>query len=247
MKKFISITLGMVAAAAIVAFTPATVKAEGMPCTEATLKQFEANLTQAQAELAQVQALKAQADAKVAQLKASGVTGLELQQATDAAFNAANVVSMYQYKVINAQASVKAITGRGSVEQYYLNMEEKFKGRCAIDSTKTQLDGANQLTAASLEQLNNLKTALVNQTANAAANPALAANVTAMQAQVAAAEADYAAKKAKSDALAAQYQQQLSTLNWATNADSDAYAKFVKDYGKEFNPQPNEWAIRWFE
>jgi len=273
MKKFLGLLLGMVAAAAIIAATPADVKAEGMPCTEATLQQFQNNLAIAKQELAQAEALKAQADAAVEALKAQGVTGLELQQATDAAFNAGNVVNAYKSKVANCEVSVSAITGRGAVEQYYLDLKAKWADRATLDSTKVQLDGANQITAAAFEQLNTLKTALTNQMANAASNPALQSNVTAMQAQVAAAEQDYLAKKATSDALAVKYAQQLGTLNYATNADNDAWGAFVKNYGaglakqyKLYGPdgkeypvftyysedpyilvKPDEWAIRWFE
>ena len=213
MKKLIGMTLGVLAAAAFIIATPATVKAQGMPCTELTLKEFQANKDAAVKELAQAQAVKAQADAKVAQLRAQGVTGLELQQATDAAFNAANLVNAYQYKVNNCQISIDAISGRGAVEQYYLDMEEKWKGRCAIDNTKGQLDGALQMTAAAAEQVNTLRTALVNQTANAAINPGFLSNVEMIKAQLAAAEADYAAKKATSDALAVQYEQQKAVAS----------------------------------
>lgn len=275
MKKFISMTLGMLAAAAVIAVTPATVKAQGMPCTEATLKEFQANKIKAEQELAQVEAVKAQADANVVALKAQGVTGLALLQATDAATNAANMVQAYKGKVANCQASIDAIVGRGAVEQYYLDMEAKWKDRAVIDGIETQLKGAQQIAGAALTQLNSLKSALAGQQANAASNPSLAANVTALQAQVAAAEADYANKKATVDALAAQYAQQKATLNWATNADNAAYGKFVEDYGtnlatqyklyneetQEWEPiftyysnvpkydvrKPNEWSIRWFE
>jgi len=271
MKKLLGLTLGVMAAAAVIISAPSVVKAEGMPCTELTLKEFQANKDAALKELAQVQAQKAAADAKVEQLKAQGVTGLELQQATDAAFNAANLVTAYQYKVNNCQIAINNISGRGSVEQYYLDMEEKWKGRCAIDNTKGQLDGALQITAAAMERVNTLKTALVNQQANAAVNPGYAANVAQIQAELAAAEADYAAKKATSDALQAQYQQQMATLNWATNEDNAAWGAFVanwgsgmktdvKEYDKDGNEvvvysyygdyhqteKPNEWSIRWF-
>ena len=275
MKKLISMTLGVLAAAAVIVASPVDVKAQGMPCTEATLKEFQANKAKAEQELAQVEAVKAQADANVAALKAQGATGLALLQATDAATNAANMVQAYKGKVANCQASIDAIVGRGAVEQYYLDMEAKWKDRMVIDGIETQLKGAQQIAGAALTQLNSLKGALASQQVNAASNPALAANVTALQAQVAAAEADYATKKATADALAAQYAQQKASLNWATNADNDAYGKFVEAYGtnlatqyKLFNPEtkeaepiftyysnvpgydlkkPNEWSIRWFE
>ena len=275
MKKLISMTLGVLAAAAVIVASPVDVKAQGMPCTEATLKEFQANKAKAEQELAQVEAVKAQADANVAALKAQGATGLALLQATDAATNAANMVQAYKGKVANCQASIDAIVGRGAVEQYYLDMEAKWKDRMVIDGIETQLKGAQQIAGAALTQLNSLKGALASQQVNAASNPALAVNVTALQAQVAAAEADYATKKATADALAAQYAQQKASLNWATNADNDAYGKFVEAYGtniatqyklynqdtKEWEPiftyysnvpeydlrKPNEWSIRWFE
>lgn len=275
MKKLISITLGVLAAAAVIVASPVDVKAQGMPCTEATLKEFQANKAKAEQELAQVEAVKAQADANVAALKAQGATGLALLQATDAATNAANMVQAYKGKVANCQASIDAIVGRGAVEQYYLDMEAKWKDRMVIDGIETQLKGAQQIAGAALTQLNSLKGALASQQVNAASNPALAANVTALQAQVVAAEADYATKKAAADALAAQYAQQKASLNWATNADNAAYGKFVEAYGtnlatqyKLYNPEtkeaepaftyysnvpeydlrkPNEWSIRWFE
>lgn len=275
MKKFISMTLGILATAAVIAVSPVDVKAQGMPCTEATLKEFQANKAIAEKELAQVEAVKAQADANVAALKAQGVTGLALLQATDAATNAANMVQAYKGKVANCQTSIDAITGRGAVEQYYLDMEAKWKDRAVIDGIETKLKGAQQIEGAALTQLNSLKNALAGQQVAAAANPALAANVTALQAQVTAAEADYAAKKAAADALAAQYAQQKATLNWATNEENAAYGKFVADYGTNLATQykvwngekeveevaftyysnvppydlkkPNEWSIRWFE
>lgn len=233
MKKFIGVLL----AACVVALVPATVKAEGMPCTEATLKGFLEYQATCQQELAAAQAAKAAADANVTALKAQGVTGLELQQATDAAFNAGNVVAMYNNKLNGANANVNFAVGRGKVEQQYLDMEAKWKDRAVIDGTKTQYDAANQLAAGALEQLNVLKTALVNQQANAASNPALASNVSAMEAQVKAAEANYLELKAKADALLAQYEQQKATLNWATNADNAAYADFVNNYGKALGQQ----------
>lgn len=232
MKKLISKTLVMLAAAAVVALIPATVKAEGMPCTEATLKGFLEYQTACEQELAKAQADKAACDANVAALKAQGVTGLDLQVATDAAFNAGNAVMMYQHKLNGAKANVEAITGRGKVEQYHLDMEGKWKERGLIDNTQTSYDSAKQLAAGALEQLNVLKTALVNQQANAIANPALAANAQAMEAQVAQAEANYQALKANADALYAQLEQQKATLNWATNSDNAQYADFVVNYGK---------------
>lgn len=273
MKKLIGIACGLLASAAVVAVTPTSANAAGMPCTEATITQFQNNLAAAKAELAQVEALKAQADANVAALKAQGVTGLQLLQATDAATNAANVVASYKFKVQNAQTSLDNIVGRGNVEQYYLNMEAKWKDRAQLDSVKTKLDGANQITSAALTQLNNVKGLLACATADAASNPALAGNVATLQAQVTAAEQNYAAKKAESDALAAQYANLLGTLNYATDADNAAYIAFVNNYGtnmaKQYtvtdkdgkevtlftyyntNPydlnKPNEWAIRWFE
>ena len=255
MKKYLGFALGMLAAAAVVAITPATVKAQGMPCTEATLKDAQANLEVAQKELAQAIALKQQADANVETLKAQGAKGLELQIATDAAFNAGNVVSMYAHKVNGAQATVDSVVRRGAVEQYYLDMEAKWKDRGKLDAIKTQLEGANQVTAAAAEQLKVLNEALVQQKGNAAANPALAGNAAAMEAQVAAAQANYAAKKAASDELAAQYAQLKASLNWATNEENDAYGKFINAYGEEQGEwdgrnnvaRTNEWSVRWFE
>lgn len=241
MKKITRIALGMIAALAVAMLAPQVVKAEGMPCTEATLKGFLEYQATCEQELATVKQAKAQADADVAALKAAGVSGLELQIATDKAFNAGNLVQMYEHKLNGAKANVAFGTGRGKVSQYHLDMEAKWAGRMEVDGTQTKLDAANQLTAAAKEQLNILQTALVNQKANAAANPALAANVTAMEAQVAQAEATYAQRKAESDALAAQVAQEKATLNWATNADNDQYAAFVKNY------PAGEWGIRWFE
>lgn len=236
MKK-LSVLAGMLLAAAMVVIAPATVKAEGLPCTEDTLKQFQANLAVAQQELAAAQAAKAQADANVAALKAQGVTGLQLLQATDAATNAANMVGAYQHKVNGAQASVANIASRGKTEQYVLDYEAKVKERCKLDAIKVELDGANQLTAGALNQVKNLQGELAKAQANAAANPALAGNVTAMQSAVASAEATYAQAKAKSDALAAQYAQALGTLNFATDADNAAYVNFVKNYGKSLRQE----------
>lgn len=273
MKKFLGFTLGMLAAAAVVTIAPATVKAAELPCTQATIQQFQNNLAVAQAELAQVEAVKAQADANVAALKAQGVTGLQMLQATDAATNAANMVAAYKGKVANCQASLANIIGRGQVEDYYLGMEAKWKNRAQLDALKLQLDGANQITSAALTQLNNLKSLYACAVVDSANSPALAGNVASLQGQVAAAEANYASKKAASDALAAQYATMLNTLNFATDADNAAYKQFVTAYGtnmaqeyklldadgKEYtvftyynnNPyvlqKPNEWSIRWFE
>ena len=230
MKKGLSILAGTVLAAAMMIVAPATVKAEGMPCTEATLQQFQANLAVAKQELAQAQAAKAQADANVVALRAQGVEGLQLLQATDAATNAANIVNAYQYKVTLAEQSVGNIASRGATEQYYLDMEAKWKNRANLDSIKTQLEGQNQITSAALEQLRMLQGELAKQQNNAASNPALAANVTAMQAQVAAAEAAYNAAQAKSNELAAQYAQIAGVPNWATDADNAAYDAFVRNY-----------------
>lgn len=267
MKKIIGFALGMLAAVAVIVAAPASVKADYLPCTQDTINQFKANKAVAEQELAQVQAVKAQADAKVAALKAQGVTGLELLQATDAATNAANMVKDYMGKVQYCQASIDNIIGRGQIENYYLNMEAKWKDRAVIDNIETQLTGARQVESAALEQLNVLKATLAGQQVQAASNPAFAANVATLQAQVAQAEANYAAKKAAADALAAQYAQQKASLNWATNADNAAYNQFVTDFingtkveatligcdGKEYKvsywdpTKPTEWAIRWFE
>lgn len=276
MKK-ISVIAGMIIAAAMVIVTPATVKAAGMPCTEDTIKQFQATLQAAQQELAVVQQAKAQADANVTALKAQGATGLELLVATDAATNAANVVSAYQHKVNCAQQNLNAIISRGNTEQYYLDYEAAVKARANLDSIKVQLDGQNQVTSAALTQLKNLQAELAKQQANAASNPGLAGNVATVQAQVNAAQATYEAQKAKSDALAASYAQTAAAGGWATDADSAQYNAFVKNYALsnmntytwlhdckdgetrehsfgywDYNKnggygQPNEWAIRWFE
>lgn len=277
MKKSIGIFSGLLLAAAVVLAVPATVKAQGMPCTEATLKQFQANKAVADQELAQAEALKAQADANVVALKAQGVTGLQLLQATDAATNAANIVAAYKGKVANAQAAIDNIASRGGTEQYYLDMETKWKNRANLDSIKVQLDGQNQITAGALNQLKLLQGELLKQQANAAANPAFAGSVATIQAQVNAAQATYDAAKAKSDALAAQYAQTAAVANWATDADNAQYDAFVRGYAesvkKEFEyvikdkdgtkydrvetywllnrnggwGRPNEYAIRWFE
>ena len=231
MKKLSFIT-GILLAAAMVVIAPATVKAAGMPCTEDTIKQFQANLQVAQQELAVAQQAKVQADANVTTLKAQGVTGLQLLQATDAATNAANIVSAYQHKVNCAQQNLDAIISRGNTEQYVLDYEAKVKARCNLDSIKVQLDGANQVTSAALTQLKNIQGELLKAQNNAAGNPALAANVVAMQSAVASAEANYAQAKAKSDALAAQYAQTAGTTNWATDADNAAYVDFVNNYAK---------------
>ena len=229
MKK-ISVLTGMLLAAAMVVVAPASAKAAGMPCTEATIKEFQANLAVAQQELAQVQAAKVQADANVTALRAQGVTGLELLQATDAATNAANVVSAYQHKVSCAQQSLDAIISRGNTEQYVLDYEAKVKDRTKLDAIQVQLDGANQVTSAALTQLKNLQSELVKAQVNAASNPALAGNVTAIQAQVNAAEVAYNQAKANSDALALQYAQAKATLNFATNEDNAAFDAFVRGY-----------------
>ena len=229
MKK-LSAFAGIVLAAAMVVLTPATVKADGLPCTEDTIKQFSANLEAAKQELSVAIAQKAQADANVAALKAQGVSGLELLIATDAATNAANIVSAYQHKVNGAQASLDSIVSRGKTEQYVLDYEAKVKERCKLDSIKVQLDGANEITSAALTQLKNVQAELVKAQVNAAANPSLAGNVPAFQSAVATAEAAYLKAKANSDALATQYANALNTLNFATDADNAAYVDFVSDY-----------------
>ncbi|MCI6331940.1 MAG: hypothetical protein MR780_07730, partial [Lachnospiraceae bacterium] len=226
MKK-LSAFAGIVLAAAMVVLTPATVKADGLPCTEDTIKQFSANLEAAKQELSVAIAQKAQADANVAALKAQGVSGLELLIATDAATNAANIVSAYQHKVNGAQASLDSIVSRGKTEQYVLDYEAKVKERCKLDSIKVQLDGANEITSAALTQLKNVQAELVKAQVNAAANPSLAGNVPAFQSAVATAEASYLKAKANSDALAMQYANALNTLNFATDADNAAYVDFV--------------------
>lgn len=230
MMKKLSVLAGMILAAAVIVATPATVKAQGMPCTEDTLKQFEVNLAAAKQELAVAQAAKAQADANVAALKAQGVTGLELLIATDAATNAGNIVSAYQHKVNGAQASVDSIISRGATEQYYLDMEAKWKNRASLDAIKVQLEGQNQITSAALTQLKTLQGELAKQQSNLAGNPSFAASVAAVQSAVNSAEANYLAAKAKSDALAAQYAQAAGTLNFATDADNEAYKAFVMNY-----------------
>lgn len=229
MKK-LSAFAGIVLAAAMVVLTPATVKADGLPCTEDTIKQFSANLEAAKQELSVAIAQKAQADANVAALKAQGVSGLELLIATDAATNAANIVSAYQHKVNGAQASLDSIVSRGKTEQYVLDYEAKVKERCKLDSIKVQLDGANEITSAALTQLENVQAELVKAQVNAAANPSLAGNVPAFQSAVATAEASYLKAKANSDALAMQYANALNTLNFATDADNAAYVDFVENY-----------------
>lgn len=229
MKK-LSVLAGMLLAGAMILVSPATVKAEGMPCTEATLQQFQANLAVARQELATAQANKAQADAKVAALRAQGIEGLELLQATDAATNAANIVSAYQHKVNGAEASVNNIASRGRTEQYYLDMEEKWRNRASLDSIQVQLTGANQITSAALTQLKNLQGELLKAQVNAAGNPGLACNVDLIAAQVNAAEATYLTAKANSDALTAQYAQALGVPNFATDADNAAYDAFVRNY-----------------
>ena len=229
MKK-LSTFAGIVLAAAMVVFTPATVKADGLPCTEDTIKQFSANLEAAKQELSVAIAQKAQADANVAALKAQGVSGLELLIATDAATNAANIVSAYQHKINGAQASLDSIVSRGKTEQYVLDYEAKVKERCKLDSIKVQLDGANEITSAALTQLKNVQAELVKAQVNAAANPSLAGNVPAFQSAVATAEASYLKAKANSDALAMQYANALNTLNFATDADNAAYVDFVENY-----------------
>lgn len=237
MKKLFSIMLGTACAATLVVACPKTADAAGMPCTEATIAQAQALKAQADQELANVVAAKAQADANVAALKAAGVTGLELLQATDAATNAANVVAAYQGKVANAQAYIDNIVSRGNTEQYYLDMETKWKNRASLDSVQTQLTGANSLTAGALQKVQVLQGELAKAVANAAANPALAGNVDVIKAQLAAAEAEYASAKANSDALAAQYSQKASVNNYATDADNAAYAKFVQDYAKSLGKE----------
>lgn len=232
MKK-ISVLTGMLLAAAMVVVAPTSAKAAGMPCTEATIKEFQANLAVAQQELAQVQAAKVQADANVTALRAQGVTGLELLQATDAATNAANVVSAYQNKVICAQQNLDAIISRGNTEQYVLDYEAKVKDRTKLDAIQVQLDGANQVTSAALTQLKNLQGEFAKAQANAASNPALAGNVITIQSQVNAAEAAYNQAKACSDTLAIQYAQAKGTLNFATNEDNAAYVEFVKNYATD--------------
>ena len=230
MKK-LSTFAGIILAAAMVILTPATVKADGLPCTEDTIKQFSANLLAAKQELEVAKAQKAQADANVAALKASGVSGLELLIATDAATNAANIVSAYEHKVNGAQASLDAIVSRGKTEQYVLDYEAKVKERCKLDSIKVQLDGANEITSAALTQLKNVQAELLKAQVNAAANPSLAGNISAFQSAVATAEAAYLQAKANSDALAMQYANALNTLNFATDADNAAYVDFVDNYG----------------
>lgn len=267
MKRFIKLALSMVFAACVVTISSASVKADYLSCTQATIDQFKANKAAAEMELAQAEALKAAADAKVAQLKAANVTGLELLQATDAATNAANLVNDYKGKVQYCQNSINNIVGRGEIENYYLNMEAKWKDRAAIDAIETQLTGAKQVESAALENLNVLKATLAGQQSLAASNPVFAANVATLSAQVAQAEADYAAKKAAVAALTAQYAQAKGTLNWATDGDNAAYNKFVTDYingtkltatlldcnGNEYKvsywdpTKPTEWSIRWFE
>ncbi|MDO4188403.1 MAG: hypothetical protein Q4D29_05370 [Lachnospiraceae bacterium] len=277
MKKVIGLFSSLFLAATVIVAVSTTVNAQGMPCTEDTLRQFQANKAVADQELAQAEALKVQADANVAALKAQGVTGLQLLQATDAATNAANIVAAYKGKVQNAQTAIDNISSRGATEQYYLDMETKWKNRANLDSIKVQLDGQNQITAAALEQLRNLQAELLKQQTNAASNPSFAASVAIVQNQVNAAQATYEAAKAKSDALAASYAQIAGTGNWATDADNAQYDAFVKGYawntrveydyvvkdreGKNYDKtailwyrnenggwnQPNEFAIRWFE
>lgn len=254
MKKLISVMLGAIIAAAVVVAIPASVKAQGMPCTEATLKQFQDNLAAAKQELAVAEATKAQADANVVALRAQGATGLELLVATDAATNAANIVAAYKGKVANCEASVNNIASRGATEQYYLDMEDKWKERAKIDSIGVQLEGAKQITSAALTQYKNMQAELLKQQNNAATNPAYAASLAVIQQQTQAAEAIYLARKAESDALAAQYAQLLNTLNFATDADNAAYDAFVRAYGANMRDpkaigdvRPNEWSIRWFE
>lgn len=273
MKKIFGLMIGTALAAALVTAAPKAVSAAGMPCTETTIAQAQALKAQADQELACAVAAKAQADANVAALKAAGVTGLELLQATDAATNAANVVAAYQGKVANAQTFVNNIVSRGNTEQYYLDMETKWKNRCALDDVQNQLNGANNITSAAFSKVQLLQGELAKAVANAAANPGLAGNVDIIKAQLAAAEAEYAQAKANSDALAAQYATKLATPNYATDADNAAYYKFVDDYARklaqdfvleydkdgkpswtitlymnnyEIN-KPGEWAIRWFE
>ena len=271
MKKIFGLMLGTALAAALVTAAPKAISAAGMPCTETTIAQAQALKVQADQELAAAVAAKAQADANVVALKAAGVTGLELLQATDAATNAANVVAAYQGKVANAQAFIDNIVSRGNTEQYYLDMETKWANRCAIDDVQNQLNGANSVTAGAFSKVQVLQGELAKAVANAAANPALAANVDLIQTQLTAAEAEYAAAKANSDALAAQLSGKLAVPNYATDADNAAYKKFVEDYATSLEKEwvletddegkptwvikyypfswvkPNEWAVRWFE
>lgn len=271
MKKAIGIILSAFTAAAVVALTPVVVKAEGMPCTEATLKEFIANKEAADRELLAAQAAKAEADANVAMLKAQGVTGLELLIATDAATNADNVVKAYMGKVSNAQIAIDTIKGRGAVEQYYLDMEVKWKNRAAIDNLLTQIDGEKQLVGGLYTQLENLKSTTASLMSSTS-DPQIKAE---LDAKVLAAEADYANEKAKLDALQAECNTLLAQDNWATNEDNENYGKFVRDYingpGQDYiihdydtntdinlgryhyqegnwyiQDYPTEWSIRWF-
>lgn len=227
-KKFGMMLLSMACAAAVAFVAPSTVKAEGMPCTEAELVKAEAQLANAYQTVAACQAAKDQAEANYNMVKNSGASELEKLVASDDLTNKINQLAYANYLVEEANRYIANVKSRAFSEQYELDMRVKWAGRADHDTLIQDAINKQDIANTALAMLNNLKGALAVQEAAAATNPGLTDVVNSLKAQVAQAEVDYANKKAAADAAIAAKTLGDTTINYATNGDQGAYETYVK-------------------
>ena len=121
MKKFGIIALG-IAMSAIFAFAaPASVKAEGMPCTEAELQKAEAQMNAANAEVARCAYEKSLADLNYQLVLASNASYLDKTIAYDNAVNKTNQLQ-YAYSLVeNAKRYIDACKSRARSERMFVS------------------------------------------------------------------------------------------------------------------------------
>lgn len=225
MKKLGIIALG-IAMSAVFAFTaPTTVKAEGMPCTEAELQKAEAQMASAQAEVAKCAYAKALADWNFQLVMASNPSDLDKTIAYDNMVNKNNQLDYARSLVYNAQLYIDAVKSRARSEQIELDMRVKWANRAEIDRAKLNADNAQDIANSAKASVDNIARELAGVDQS---NPGLANVYNILNTALVNAQADYAAKQLRANELKAIYEYEINNLNWATNEDQANYDFYVR-------------------
>lgn len=245
MKKTGLILLGMALSIAFVFASPKAVKAEYMPCTYATIAEATAQKAYYSQEYAKALLDQQAAEAQFQLALASGNQG-QIAYADLVRSQAASISRGMLDQVNNAQLFIDNATKRGKVEEYYLNMMDKWQNRVLVDQYQREALNAQEAANLALNNVNNIKNAIasINQLTGAANASSQ------MSATLAAAEAEYAVKQAIADNAKAAANTAVNTLNFATNADNDAYGEFARGYGKDPDDDledATEEDIHWFD
>lgn len=228
MKKLGLILAGIVLSAACVVIAPASVKAMGMPCTETEMSRAQAQIEAAKQQVAACTVAKQQAEANYNAIANTGATELEKLVAYNDFVNKTNQLSYAIFWQAECQKYYDNAYSRAWSEQYKLDMNTKWANRATVDTLKMDANNKQDIANQALKQLNDLKGALAVQAEAAKINPGLNDVVNQLNAKIAQMDADYQAKAAAAVAAQAAYQNAVSTLNFATNADNDAYFKYVQ-------------------